>query len=92
MKEIRLEASKWKTRDDFYDALLPALGAPAWHGRSLDALNDSIGSDEINELRLPFRLLLVGADAIPSELRIYLKKFAEVVAAANVALICEPPQ
>jgi RNAse (barnase) inhibitor barstar len=97
MKEIRLDASKWKTRDHFYDALLAALGAPAWHGRSLDALNDSIGSDEINEVRQPFRFLLVGTDTVPSELRSYLKKFAELVAdlptlrGANVALICEPP-
>jgi RNAse (barnase) inhibitor barstar len=97
MKEIRLDASKWKTKDNFYDALLPALGAPPWHGRNLDALNDSIGSDEINELRLPFRFLLVGTDTVPSELRSYLKKFSELVAdlptlrGANVALICEPP-
>ena len=97
MKEIRLDASKWKTRDDFYDVILPALGAPAWHGRNLDALNDSISSDEINESRLPYRFLLVGADAVPSELRNYLKKFAELVAdlpkhrGAKVSLICEPP-
>ena len=97
MKEIRLDASKWKTSEDFYDALLPALGAPAWHGRNLDALNDSIGSGDINEVRLPFRFLLVGTDIVPPELRSYLKKFADLVAdlptlrGANVALICEPP-
>ena len=97
MKEIRLDASEWKTKDDFYDALLPALGAPAWHGRNLDALNDSISSDEINEVSLPFRFLLVGTKSVPSELRVYLKKFAELVAdlpthrGADVSLICEPP-
>jgi RNAse (barnase) inhibitor barstar len=97
MKEIRLDASKWKTRGDFYDALLPALEAPAWHGRNLDALNDSIGGDEINEVRLPIPFLLVGTDDVPSELRSYLKKFAELVAdlrrdeGADVALICAPP-
>jgi|HubBroStandDraft_1064217.scaffolds.fasta_scaffold133615_3 RNAse (barnase) inhibitor barstar len=97
MKEIRLDASKWQTRDDFYDALLPALGAPAWHGRNLDALTDSISSDEINEVRLPFRFLLVATDTAPLELRSYLKEFADLVAdlpmlrGADVALICEPP-
>jgi RNAse (barnase) inhibitor barstar len=80
MEEIRLDTSKWKTSDDFYDALLPALGAPTWHGRNLDALNDSISSDEINEVRLPLRLLLVSTDTIPLELRSYLKKFAELIA------------
>ena len=97
MKEIRLDASKWKTRDDFYDALLLSLGAPVWHGRSLDALNDSISSDETNEVRLPFRFLLIGTDTVPSELRSYLKKFAELITnlptrrGANVWLISEPP-
>ena len=97
MKEIKLDASNWKTTDDFYDALLLSLGAPAWHGRNLDALNDSISSDEINDVRLPYRILLVGTETIPSELRDHLRKFAEVVAelpikrGAHVALICEPP-
>jgi RNAse (barnase) inhibitor barstar len=97
MKEIRLDASRWKTREDFYDALPPALGAPVWHGRNLDALNDSISSDEMNEVRLPIRFLLVATDTVPPELRSYLKKFADLVAdlstirGADVALICEPP-
>ena len=97
MKEIRLDASKWKTEDDFYNALLPALGAPAWHGHNLDALNDSIGGDEINDVRLPFRVLLVETDTIPAGLRSYLKKFAELISelpahmGANVSLICKPP-
>ena len=97
MREIRLDASKWKTSDDFYHDLLAALGAPAWHGRNLDALNDSISSDEINEVHLPFRFLLVGTDTVPRELRCFLKRFAELVAdlprhrGADVSLICEPP-
>jgi RNAse (barnase) inhibitor barstar len=97
MKEIRLDAAKWKTRDDFYDALLSALGAPAWHGHNLDALKDSIGSDQINEVHLPFCFLIVGTDRLPVELRSCLKMFAKLVAdlpmleRAGVKLICEPP-
>ena len=97
MKEIRLDASSWKTQDDFYDTILPALRAPAWHGRNLDALNDSISSDQINGVRLPIRFVLVGTEALPPNLRSYLKRFASLVSdlptqrGADVLLICEPP-
>jgi len=68
MKEIKLDASKWKTTEDFYDAVLIALGAPGWHGRNLNALIDSISSDEINDVRLPYCFLLVGTENLPSDL------------------------
>jgi hypothetical protein len=37
MHIIDLEATGWKTPDDFYDALLPELGAPDWHGHTPNA-------------------------------------------------------
>ena len=42
MREILLNASNWKTSSDFYAALLPAIGAPDWHGDSVNALIASI--------------------------------------------------
>lgn len=42
MRVIELNAMKWKTVIDFYDALLAAIGAPAWHSKSPDALIDSM--------------------------------------------------
>ena len=42
MRIIELDAAKWKTIIDFYDALLASLGAPEWHGKSPDALIDSM--------------------------------------------------
>jgi RNAse (barnase) inhibitor barstar len=75
-----LDASAWQSRDDFYDALLPSLGAPAWHGRNLDALNDSIGGDDLNAVRLPFRITIAHSANGPSDLREYLSKFADLIA------------
>jgi RNAse (barnase) inhibitor barstar len=80
MTEIQLDASNWRDREDFYDALLPALGAPEWHGRNLDALNDTIGGDGINAVHLPYRIAIVGLNAAPEELLIYLAKFASLIA------------
>lgn len=42
MRVIELDASGWKTVLDFYDALLPELGASPGHGRGPDALIDSV--------------------------------------------------
>jgi RNAse (barnase) inhibitor barstar len=79
MKEINLDASAWRQRDDFYNALLTALGAPPWHGRNLDALNDSIGGDDINAVRLPFQIRITNTVSTPPELLRYLQQFAELV-------------
>ena len=80
MNDINLDATTWRKRDDVYDALLPALRAPAWHGRKLDALNDSLGGDDLNEVRLPFRISIRNTRGIPPELLLYLRQFAEMVA------------
>ncbi len=42
MYGIGLDAAKWRTTDDFYADLLSELKAPAWHGRNLDALWDTL--------------------------------------------------
>ncbi len=60
MRELILESSKWQTKDDVYDSVFQAVGAPDWHGRNLDALNDSIGTGQINEIEVPYRLVFRG--------------------------------
>lgn len=55
---IDLDASKWRTVQDFYDAVLAAIEAPAWHGRSPDALNDSMVFGGINGLMPPYDLVI----------------------------------
>jgi RNAse (barnase) inhibitor barstar len=69
MKVIRLDASDWRTPDDFYSSLLPELGAPAWHGRNLDALWDSIGEGDVNQVQPPFVVELSGSENLPPELK-----------------------
>jgi len=82
MKEINLDAATWRDRDDFYDALLPALGAPTWHGRSLYALTDTLGADDINDVKLPLHIKIANAVRTPPELLSYLKRLALLVDAA----------
>lgn len=38
---IHLDATSWKSRDDFYTSYCNVTGAPTWFGKNLDALADS---------------------------------------------------
>ncbi len=69
MRIIKLDASGWKVPLDFYDALLGALGAPDWHGRSVDALVDSMLYGGINAIEPPYRIWIVGTEAMPLSVR-----------------------
>jgi RNAse (barnase) inhibitor barstar len=82
MKLISLDASAWRTPDDFYSALFPALGAPAWHGRSLDALDDSLYGG-INDLEPPFRVLVSGTADLPPEIQRFLARVTETFVEAK---------
>jgi RNAse (barnase) inhibitor barstar len=64
MKELVLDGSTWQTRDDVYDAFFKAVGAPDWHGRNFDALNDSIAAGDINKIEVPYRLIIRHYDSI----------------------------
>src|ERR1700719_3137446 len=54
-------------KDDVYDAFFHAVGAPDWHGRNCDALKDSIANGSINEVEVPYRLVLKHYDLISGE-------------------------
>jgi len=64
MKELLLDGSSWKTADDVYDAFFSAVGAPVWHGRNFDALNDSIVTGSINAIEVPYRVVITNFDLI----------------------------
>jgi RNAse (barnase) inhibitor barstar len=65
MRIINLDAKGWKTVDDFYDALLPELGAPAWHGRNANALNDSVIWGGINAVNPPLMIRVCSVEDAP---------------------------
>jgi hypothetical protein len=77
MKTIKLDATSWKSVSDFYDALLPAIGAPDWHGRNINALIDSMVVGGINNLHPPYAVTIVNAIGLPEAVS------SEVVFAAN---------
>ncbi|HUH01954.1 MAG TPA: barstar family protein [Kofleriaceae bacterium] len=83
MQRIVLDAAGWQSSSDFYDALLPALGAPQWHGHNLDALLDSLTAGEINAVGPPFIVEIQGIGSLNDELRAFLERVADVFISAR---------
>lgn len=70
---IELDATKWKTIVDFYDALLVALGSPKGHGKSPDALIDSMIWGGMNAVEPPYIIRILGADTLPASVRDHIQ-------------------
>ena len=80
--EIALDATSWKVPLDFYYALLPAIGAPNWHGESIAAINDSMIGGGINKLKPPYAVRIYNVGNVPAavvdEVERAVTSFAEV--------------
>ena len=72
MRSIELDATHCSTIDDVFDALRPALGAPDWHGRTMNALIDSIGTGAINVIEPPYEITIAGAGSAAGDVREFL--------------------
>ena len=79
MMEIVLDGAYWRTRDDFYEDFLKAVGAPEWHGRNLNALNDSIGTGSINEVEVPYVVIVRGLSSMSPEARQMVEHFCGLI-------------
>ncbi len=80
MREIKLNAARWTKAMDFYHALLPALGAPAGHGRSVDALIDSMVWGGMNAVDPPYTVQVYNTQDLPDDVREELLLVSEYLA------------
>jgi hypothetical protein len=78
-RELQLDATAWRTAKDVYDSFFSAVGAPEWHGRNFDALNDSIVNGGINTIEVPYTITVRNLSAASSEAASFLKKFAGLI-------------
>lgn len=69
MRTIKLDAYRWRTTDDFYDAILSALEAPHWHGRNVNALTDSMWGGSINGVEPPYKVWIVRTRGLPEAVK-----------------------
>ena len=79
MRELVLNGAEWRTKDDVYDAFFRAVGAPSWHGRNLDALNDSIGTGQINAVEVPYCIVIQNYSLVGVEARQMASNFVDLI-------------
>jgi RNAse (barnase) inhibitor barstar len=79
VKELVLNAEDWNTKNDFYDAFFTAVGAPPWHGRNFDALNDSIATGRINAVEVPYRIVIRNYDRIGTGAVQIVRDFVQLI-------------
>lgn len=68
MRVITLDATNWKNILDFYVDLLAALEAPAWHGRSINALIDSMIWGGINPIDPPYTIRIRNTPSLAKDI------------------------
>jgi RNAse (barnase) inhibitor barstar len=79
MKELTLDGAGWTTNDDVCSAFFLAVGAPEWHGRNFNALNDSLANGSINKVEVPYRVVLKNYDLISGEAKKMTDDFVDLI-------------
>lgn len=67
-----------RTIEDFFDKVLPQCGSPSWHGRNLDALNDSWVTGGIDALGPPYDFQFSGKLETPDDLSSFREKVCNI--------------
>ena len=68
-RQIELDAKDWNSVADFSGALLAAIGAPEWHGHSINAFLDSmIWHDTINSVQPPYTIQIRNASGLAANI------------------------
>ena len=78
-RELIMDAAECRTRDDFYDLFFRAVGAPGWHGRNFNALRDSIETGQINQIEVPYCLVIKNYDGSGPEAKQMADNFIDLI-------------
>ncbi len=84
MRIIELDASTWKTVTDFYDAVLAAVEAPKGHGKSPDALIDSMIWGGMNAVEPPYTVRISGLSAASQEVRDHVQLVSDLLVEGRI--------
>jgi hypothetical protein len=80
MQIVELNSAGLVTAVDFVNVLKEVLGAPAWHGSSVDAfLHSMIYHDDINTLKSPYTIRIAGARNANSAAQDFIRLLAREV-------------
>ncbi|MDR3416172.1 MAG: barstar family protein [Nevskia sp.] len=68
MHSIRIDWAQISSEDGMWDALCRESKEPMWHGRNLDALNDSWVAGGINEMGPPYQFHFLNCSKVAERL------------------------
>lgn len=77
----------WKDVDSkgaFYEMFLPQVNAPEWHGRNLNALNDSLVTGDINGIEPPYCIVCKNTSELAEELVEFQRKVLAIFSDAVI--------
>ena len=93
MTIIKLDATRWHSIWEFYNDLLEKIGAPAWHGKNINALLDSmVYSRNVNKIKPPIAIEIMNMDGCPSEVRDEIETLINAVEECIQDELKEEPQ
>jgi len=81
---IELDASSWKTVQDFRRALKTAIGAPEWHGDIVGAFLDSVFGGGMNALKPPYVIKVVNTADLAPEVKEMIHDFSSAIEETRV--------
>jgi hypothetical protein len=80
MRVIQIDATKWTSVVDFCCALRGAIGAPDWHGFSVDAFVDSmVIHDDINAVTAPYTIQILNSTKTGPDVKTEIEMFAGAI-------------
>src|SRR5437667_10874672 len=79
MKELVMDATEWQTTDDLFLSFFRVVEAPSWHGKNFNALRDSIGTGQINNVEVPYRIVFNNYDRVNPQVKDDSDHFIEVI-------------
>lgn len=74
---IAIDWSKLSTEEEFFDAVLPQCASPSWHGRNLDALQDSWVTGGIDKNGPPYAFRFLAGNAGDPAMALFRSKVEE---------------
>ena len=83
--EIVIDWSTFSSQKAFYAYFLATIEAPDWHGKNLDALQDSMVNGGINGVAPPYIITNLNVSLTPQPMQTFMRSVLSVFADSAIA-------
>ena len=78
MKVLVIDVAAAAEKLDLIELLLTVMGAPQWHGRNLDALDESVAYGGNDTVEPPYSVKFINAGNLSPDLKHELERIKEI--------------